>query len=188
MRIAVIDWETLGLNPRTAPLLSFGYVMGETARPTLPFAHTKHIIIPEKFNTENGRVASFHTINWWIGKSHETHELHDYITNVLERSQCASFPHFITNLERFCYELAKYEVEGLFCTDKSFDVAILLDVLSTLSIHFPIHYHNLFETRLHSTILSPESFSHPCDLIHHTAQDDATWLFHSIADMLNKTA
>lgn len=187
MRIAVIDWETGGLDPAMSALFEFGYVMGETARPTNQLLATGRIIVPQEYNNRTSRYVSQSTLKWWIEETMKSSELGQHTVETLELASKGFIGSFQTKLEKFMYELNQHQIEGIFCTDKSFDHAILLAVCHDLNIHFPLSYKQCFETRYMSSIQAPGCFDKRDAIgpIVHTAQDDALLLYNSLCCYLN---
>lgn len=186
MKIATIDWETVSLDPCTAYLLEFGYVIADTARPNKILA-TKRIVVPEIFNERNNLRMSLSTIKWWLLQAMENHELGYHTLETIDRCTNDGEYRFTTDMNGFCIALREHDVEGLFCTDKSFDLVILKKVLEALDLILPLNYKQLYETRYWSAQSHPHCFSSIDKTLAHTAQDDALYLFKAIAHVLNNT-
>jgi hypothetical protein len=190
--IVTIDFETLGLNPLTAPMLEMGYTVGNTD--TGKVLSTSRFIIPEVYNKRANRVADFDTIQWWMEQANKNPELYTYITELLTRSKMQNNPSIQglkEGLRDFFVLLDRYEVSQLWCTDKNFDFLLLQQLMVSLGLGgYPANltYKDIYETRWFSEKGFVSAFTQAKEtkeLIHHTAQDDSLWLFNAVCTILD---
>lgn len=185
MRICTIDFETMGLDSTHSSILEFGYVIADNGWPGKILA-TKSIVVPDRFNQHTDRTVSLGTVVWWLEQIEKRPILGSHFKQMLRKSQICAEGVTHGHLYDFIQAIEEHKVEGLFCTDKSFDYIMLLRLLSHYNLELPLTYKQIYETRFWKEQSHPEAFR--CEnqeLVAHTAQDDALMLFHSICRVLN---
>lgn len=183
MKIIAIDWETLGLTP-SAPLIVLGWVTGDTDSGEV--YGEGEIVIPVDFNTKFNRPIEHDTVLWWMERAQESFDLQNYIINRLRLMEIQTLPSLRAELQDLLRHIDIHHLEGLFCTDKNFDLAHFLFTLDSLSLTHPLSYRQYYETRYMQQQQYPEVFERAKkNLTSHTAKDDAMWLFEALHMILH---
>ena len=178
MQIATIDFETLGLGTN-APLLSLGLVVGDTAKDNI--VYEQELVIPWSFNRSTGRAVELETIVWWLDKIKEKDALAVYFRSMLKKSLKTSSACLSKHLGYIQHMLEEFPIEGIFCTDKSFDWVFMQQLCSHYSVRLPISYKHVYETRYMQEHSHKEIFSQAKEgTLSHSAIGDARWLFNAL--------
>ena len=188
MNIVTIDWESLGLSPRS-PMLELGWVvMRMRDRAVLK---TGRIPVSSKFCDRHCTNADLDTIRWWTQKCVDNPALNDYFQEALMTSYRTSEITYLDAFRDFLDYIGHRNCHSIWCTDKSFDWAALEHhaISMNLTKMIPFKYKHIFETRAYKELSHTHCFP-PNELsannLPHSSQDDALYLAHCVCNLLDE--
>ena len=164
MRLTVIDWETLGIDP-TARVIAVGAVTFNLKSEDPDY---KCFDTPISLKGQENRTFSQSTIDWWGQQSPEA-KMASLNAPMADKKHISLAMNLLTNF------IKNTDAEGILGNGINFDNAILSNLCKEYDIKYPTPYwadHDLRTMRLMANMPKPEW---PDNLIQHVAADDAIY-------------
>jgi len=187
--LIVIDWETLGVNTESCPVMALGIVIGNTEGRI--FGKREFIFnLSEQFNLMNAYAeykGNDNTVEWWSSSEREA-LFKDYLYRCMKQT----LPIATTMRQVNNFMFASYDIHNslIVANHTDFDVDILIRMYEYADLHYPFTFRDRFDTsdinmfmQFHpdySKLQNKEADS----LVKHRAIDDAMYSYLELVNQI----